>query len=523
MNLWKKITVTHRSFMIVVLVYFTIHLLNLTLLPIFNDESIYIDWGWSHTHMPGHLYDALLDAKQPLMIWLFGFFQNFFSDPLYAGRFTSVLIGSITLLGIYKLTIKLLNKHAAIIASFLYSIVPIFVFYNRQALLEAGIACVGIWSCIALINIVKNPSIKNSIALGTILAIGFFIKSSSLLFIVSATIILAFFIWKEKQITLLKAYGIALLTFFCADFLLFINPVFWETFHTNSRYAYTLSELFTFPVTSWINNLLGFFEIGTVFVTPVIFLISIIGIYLFYKKKINYSLIFLSFFLIALFLEILSGKMQGQRYLVSFLPFLVVPASYVLSLLWQGVLWKKTLVVLSLSIPFVLTVLLIFNPEEYITQSAKFSKFSDVGYIRGQTSGHGINQAMQYIKDHSKNQPAMVLFGFNIGNPESAIDVYAQKTANLAPMHIDSQMFGGIHDYDCLTSQYPVYFVTRNDQRVGMDRYFTLEKKFLNPDPTYSVRIYTLKKNCTGKTTSLSDMYGPTMDKMFQMKVGIYY
>ena len=234
-------------------------------------------------------------------------------------------------------------------------------------------------------------------------------------------------------------------------------------------------------------------------------------------------LFFFHFFLSHFFLEILSGKTQSQRYLVSFLPFLVVLAAYVFYLLWQGALWKKTLVIISLSIPLVLTLFVIFNPEEYISQSAKFSKFSDVGYIQGQTSGHGINEAMQYMKEHSKNQTAMVLFGFNIGNPESAIDVYSQKTANLAPMHIDSQMFGGIHEYECLTSQYPVYFVTRNDQRVGMDRYFILEKKFPNPDPTYSVRIYTLRKNCTGKTTSLSDIYGPTMNKIFQMKAGIYY
>lgn len=523
MNLWKYISVTHRTIIILLLVYFTFHLINLTLLPIFNDESIYIDWGWSHTHMPGRLYDAQLDAKQPLMIWLFGFFQNFFTDPLYAGRFVSILIGAVTLLGIYKLTTKLLNKKVAIIASLVFTITPIFVFYNKQALLEAGIACIGVWSCIALINVIKHSTVKNSIVLGTILGIGFFIKSSSLLFLASATIILALLAWKKKQIALLKAYGIVIVTFFCVDFLIFLNPVFWETFHTNSRYAYTLSELLTFPIASWVNSALGFFEIGFIFITPFILLTSFIGMYLFYKKKIKYSFIFLSFFLIVLLLEVLSVKAQGQRYLVAFLPFLVIPASYVFYLFWEGASWKKMLVIVTVSIPFLLTMLLTLNPEEYISQIAKISKFADTGYIRGQTSGHGINEAIQYMLKDSQGKPAMVLFGFNIGNPESAIDVYAQRSPNLAPMHIDSQMFAGIHEYQCLTSQYPVYFVTRNDQQFGMDRYFTLKKKFQNPDPTYSVRIYTLKQNCIGKTASLSDIYGSTMNKIFQMKAGIYY
>src|SRR4030042_6801086 len=88
--------------------YFTFNLLNLTKLPIFNDEAIYLDWAWSYTHTPGHLFDSLLDAKQPLMIWVFAFFENIFADPLIAGRFASVLIGAGTTWGIYLITKQLI-------------------------------------------------------------------------------------------------------------------------------------------------------------------------------------------------------------------------------------------------------------------------------------------------------------------------------------------------------------------------------------------------------------------------------
>src|SRR6266403_2629969 len=231
----------YRFILGLIFVYFVLHLTNLTLLPLFNDEAIYLDWGWNHTHMSGHLYDALLDAKQPLMIWIFGFFENFFTDPLFAGRFASVLIGSLTLVGIYKTTKKLFAEKVAIVAGLLYSIIPIFLFYNRQALLEAGVACVGVWSFYSLLNLLRHPTARNGIILGSILGIGFFIKSSSLLFIVSASVLILWYVVKHKNVSLLKSYCFAILTFFGVDFFLFINPLFWQTFSSNSRYSYTLA------------------------------------------------------------------------------------------------------------------------------------------------------------------------------------------------------------------------------------------------------------------------------------------
>lgn len=472
--------------------------------------------------MPGHLYDSLLDAKQPLMIWVFAFFENFFTDPLFAGRFASVLIGSVTALGIYVVTKKLLNKHTAIIATLLYSIIPIFVFYNRQALMEAAIACIGIWSFNALLNLIHKPTTKNGVMLGVILGLGFFIKSSSLLFIVAATMIVLFYILKKRKTDLVKPYLISIGSFICMNLLLFINPVFWQTFSTNSRYSYTLAELFTFPITAWTSHLLGFFEIGFIFITPLVFLCSIIGIFLMKKQNIKNSTLIFVYFALALLMEIFSGKYQSQRYLVSFLPFLLIPASYVLNILWNGNILKKSVVAFSFLIPLTFSLVLIFNPEHYIIQSSKISGYADLGYVRGQTSGYGINEAMQYIKVHSiQSQPTLVLFGLNAGNPENAVDVYSQKDSQLYALHIASEFFPGVEQYDCLSSKYPTFFVTRNAELAGMDRYFTLEKSFLNPDGKYSVGIYTLKKDCKGKSASLSDFYQGAMERILQIRSGL--
>jgi hypothetical protein len=511
----------YRSLLILFFIYFFLSLPNLTLLPPYNDESIYIDWAWSYTHMPGHLYDSLLDAKQPLMIWIFAFFQNFFSDPLYAGRFVSVLFGSLTMLGVYVVSKILFNKQTAFLAALVYAVTPIFIFYNRQALMEASIACVGIWGFYALLRLVTQPTQRNGVLLGIILGIGFFIKSSSLLFIAAASIIILFYIFRKQKKELIKPSLISILSFFGATFLLFINPLFWQTFSTNNRYTYTFAELLTFPFSSWLNHLSGVFEIGVLFITPVVFICGILGIYLIKKEKIKYHQLFFFYFIFSLALEIFSGRYQNQRYLVPFLVFLVITAAFVFYKLWKGVLWQKLLIIVAFVIPFSSSLLLTHNPDYYIMQMSKFSTYSNREHIRGQMSGYGIKEVMEYIKDHSvPAQPTMVLFALNAGNPESAIDVYSNKDPGLYALRIDARFFPGIEQYECLTSKYPMFFVTRYDQRVGMDQFFVLEKSFLNPDGKYSIGIYTLKKDCKGKSASLSDFYEAAMLKISQIRSG---
>ena len=106
-----KIFIAANKYLIALCIfYFVIRVINLTKLPIFNDESIYLDWGFRETHNPGFLYYSLYDAKQPLLMWIFGLFETIFSDPLFAGKLVSVLTGFITLLGLYKLSIEIFSK-----------------------------------------------------------------------------------------------------------------------------------------------------------------------------------------------------------------------------------------------------------------------------------------------------------------------------------------------------------------------------------------------------------------------------
>lgn len=169
----KKFTVKNKYIIFVLFFYFVLRLINLTKPPLFNDEAIYLDWGWRETHVAGYIYYSLYDAKQPLLMWIFGIMESIFSDPVFAGRIVSVFAGFFTLIGLYKITGKLINNKAALLSSLFYAVIPIFSFFDRQALMESSIAAVGVWTCYFLMRFFENKGHKYSLILGAVLGIGF--------------------------------------------------------------------------------------------------------------------------------------------------------------------------------------------------------------------------------------------------------------------------------------------------------------------------------------------------------------
>src|SRR3989339_455654 len=72
---------------------------NLTRLPIFVDEAIYLRWAQIAWHDPSWRFISLTDGKQPFYIWLVIPFMKMIADPLAAGRAASVFSGLLTVVG----------------------------------------------------------------------------------------------------------------------------------------------------------------------------------------------------------------------------------------------------------------------------------------------------------------------------------------------------------------------------------------------------------------------------------------
>ncbi|MBP9716586.1 MAG: glycosyltransferase family 39 protein [Candidatus Levybacteria bacterium] len=511
-NRLKKWVIINKFILLILLFYFILNLINLTKLPIFNDESIYLSWGWVQTHWAGHEYDSMYDGKQPLMIWLFGVFSNFL-EPLFAGRFVSVAFGGITLIGLYLTTKKLFNKNSAYLSSIVFSVSPIFVFYNRQALLESGIICVGIWAFYAILNLIEKPTNKNGIILGIILGLGFLMKSTSLIFIIVSAVIISFYIYWRRRNDLVKPSLVSIATLISVDLLILINPVFWQTLASNNRYSFTFSEILRFPVNAWINNFLGFLEIGFFLLTPIVFVTGVFGLYIMIKKRVSNFKLFITFFLSILFLELILTRSQGTRYIVPFLIFLIISSSYFLESLWRKNLYKKILLISLIIILLVVSAFQVISPKLYLSELSKFTRFSEAEYLQGQTSGVGVDEAFNYIKKDASGKPSFIFLGLNAGNPEDAINAYSFKTDNLLTLRMDSKLFNGLDKFECISSEYPAYFVTRSNELLGMEKFFKQEKTFSSSE-NYYIGIYALKK-CDGEKLPVLEMYGDGISAQF--------
>src|SRR3989344_7099248 len=131
---------------VLAVVTFLTRIYNLLYVPIFTDEAIYIRWAQIGLADPAHRFISLTDGKQPLLTWLMYPFLMIFSDPLYAGRFVSVLSSVFCVIGIYLVASKLFDRPAAVFSSLIYIICPFTLVYDRLALMDSLLAAFAVWS-----------------------------------------------------------------------------------------------------------------------------------------------------------------------------------------------------------------------------------------------------------------------------------------------------------------------------------------------------------------------------------------
>lgn len=494
-------------FLILTVLYFVVRIVNLTKIPIFNDEAIYLDWGWRETHVPGFLFYSLYDAKQPFLMWVFGIFESIIYDPLFAGRLVSVLLGFLNLAGIYLISVRLFTKRVAFFSSILYIIIPIFSFYDRQALMESAVASIGIWTFYFFLKLYLNLKIGYAIIIGIILGLGFFIKSSTLIFIFTFLIINLFLILrKNHKKNRINFVLITTLFIGITDFLLIIRPDFWGSIRTNNRYVFTLAELFDFPFSIWSNNFFGNINIVFFFVTPVVASLGLIGLVILIKKGDRFGLL-AAWFMLPILIQLLTSKWVSQRYIVSFLPLICIFASFAFFVLFKR--FGHTVFIfifISILIPTLLTFYQIISPVLYFSYMHKLTNYAETNYIYGQTSGYPSLVAFDYLNGISKNQKINIGVAQNSGNPESAMITYFKNNRNVMVGYFDEKQFyvEDLKKIDCIKSDRPLYFVSRNSELVGLDKYLYKVKEVKNPyDDKTSVGIYRLKEKCSGNTITI--------------------
>lgn len=489
--------------------YFIFASFNLTVIPIFNDESIYLDWADRSVNVPGMLYYSIYDGKTPFQLWLFGISEKFFQDPLFAGRIVSVVLGALTIAGLYLLSSKFADKRTAVFVSIFYLFTPIIFFYNRQALMESGVAAAGVWGVYFFLEYLKTKKPKYIVLTGIVLGLGFFIKTNSILFLIAISVVEIYRNLKKKDKTVLMGLGYIWLCFFAAISLLLINPEFWSSLSMNSRYAFTPLELLHFPIINWLTNIYSNISILFIFMTPFIFILTVAGGYLFFKKD---KTLFLLILLPVIF-QTLLVKAPTQRYIVSFIPLLLIFVGYTINKIYlKNKILGVFILTVSIILPALFVLMQIFSPKSYFSSTKPYSNATETYYVSGHLSGYGINRLIQKLESTGYKQ-VLVTFASNTGNPESTINIYFKNKKNIQAGYIESSYFGPeLKKYECIKDKEgrPIYFISRSNYFAGLENYLKLVEKIQIPGSADFIGLYIMREGCSpDKTLMVDPVFNP--------------
>jgi 4-amino-4-deoxy-L-arabinose transferase-like glycosyltransferase len=443
---------SHLIILALVVGYLLIHLWNLTSLPVFADEAIYIRWAqliiddWQQ-----YLFFPLNDGKTPLQIWLFVPFQYLFSDQLYAARFVAVLIGLLQML-LNGYLLKLLGgrKKYTYLVMLLTAVLPFWYFHHRMALIDAllTLTMTAAFTVSVLVQKVYSKqgisplSIAWSLLGGVMFGLALLTKIPALL-IIPILYLTVFLPFKSKlKITQPLAQKLSLISITVISglvifVLLKLHPAFGQLFNRGNDFLFPWQEvLLEGKWSTTIRNIPAYiYYFGSYLTWPILFL-TIAGLFS-NKHRRQSQVLFLAALGFAGPIALL-GKVVYPRYLFPTVTFITVAAT----LGFQDSIDFFTKKSLSLTKKFIAVFILVSLLGQTLSQSSLFIHYSltdsdqtpfvgaDVEqYLTEWSSGHGIKQAAEYIQELAteQNRVAVGTEG-SFGTLPDGLNMYLHRT-----------------------------------------------------------------------------------------------
>ncbi len=409
---WKRHLKTFiLGFGILVLAFF-LRVKNLTILPVFNDEAIYIRWAQIMKNEPTLRFLPLSDGKQPLFMWSMIPLFKVFSDPLVAGRTLSVLTGLVSLASVFILTFILFRStNKALIASSMYALSPFALFFDRLALVDSMLTMFGILSVIFAILAVKKVRLDCAMLSGFFLGGALLTKSPGIFFalLLPSTLILSDWPKNVKKSFNKLSVFVFLFTFtyliaFGLYNILRLGPNFHMIAIRNKDYVFPLSHIWENPKDPFI------FHINEIvqwlwFLGPsfLIFML-IIGVIRGFNSFKKETLVMFIFAFFPLFVNAMYAKVFTARYILYTLPFIFILAS----LFFSETKEKKAptfyleifLFVAFIAHAFWMDFLLLSN-----VQKAPLPRSERSGYLEEWSSGYGIKEVADFLREIQEENP----------------------------------------------------------------------------------------------------------------------
>ncbi len=467
---------TRKNIIILSVFYLFSRCLFLTRYPIFNDEAIYLRETWIMTHIPHQLWYSLMDTgKQPLLFWLYGLSGYVIADPLLAARIVSVCIGLTTVWAVYLL--------GGTTAALLLITAPMFVFFDRLALVDSALAAIFAWLLVLLVRLRKDNAIRSAVFAGILAGLSLWIKSVGFLFALMAALEFIYLWYRHKRsLTLATAVIVLIAVVSWIAFPLFTRPEARLIFETAPLYTYSVQKLIALRFVNVGRNILYTFIDYAAYISPIVVLAFVASLLHISQKK----RVLITAWLLTLSVVVLFGISVHARYILFTAVPVIVLSSFILSA-------RKILLGITIAGMSVLSLMLIINPPAFFHLFPGTALGAEAyGYIDGWPSGYGTKEAFAAINADRRGEPAIIAIRFDSGNPEDAMIVYAKAYSNLTVKYWDPHQQEARAVLAALRTQ-RVYFVTRQGQYNGFERYLVPMGRFPKPGGKEHVELFRVR------------------------------
>jgi 4-amino-4-deoxy-L-arabinose transferase-like glycosyltransferase len=409
-------------------------LTNLTKLPIFTDEAIYLRWAQIGSQDASWRFISMTDGKQPMFTWIMMVTLKFFQDPLVAGRVASVIGGFASVIGIALVTHELFkNRLASVLASLFYILSPFTLMHDRMALYDSWVGAFSLWSLYLSILLVRRLRLDVALLLGFALGLGMLNKTSGFIGLYLLPVTLVLFDWGEANRTkrLWKWVGLCLVSLIVSQGMyavLRLSPFFYLIAQKNTVFVYPFAEWIRNPFINFYGKLYGLVEWTMGYMTAPVFIFSFLTLLVFWQKLKEKILLF-SYFIIPFIGLVSLGKVLFPRFVLFMTLPLYILCAYGLAMLL--IKYKKQLF-------SVMAVVVLFAPAVYtsfiIITNPLYAPIPSVDrgeYIDDWPSGGGQPEMVAFIKEESRTHKISVYTEGTFGLFPHSLELYYADDPNV--------------------------------------------------------------------------------------------
>ncbi|OGG14678.1 hypothetical protein A2875_04960 [Candidatus Gottesmanbacteria bacterium RIFCSPHIGHO2_01_FULL_46_14] len=411
--------------------YAVTRLVNLTQIPIFTDEAIYIRWSQIGAQDANWRFISLVDGKQPLFTWVvMVLFRLIPADPLFVGRFASVIAGAASMAGIWVLSYEIFKrKEVAWTSALLYLISPFALVYDRMALYDSLVATFFIWNLYLAIRLARSPRLDIALIFGMTLGAGMLNKTSGFLSLYLIPTTLLLFDWNSpKRIT--RWIGFVLIAAIISQLLysvLRLSPFFHMVAQKDTVFVYSFSEWIIHPTQHLEGNLRGLFDWLITYLTwPIFFAAIAPAMEPKFRKEF---LVLYAWCLVPLVGLAAAGRVLYPRFVLFLAMPLLIAAAVTIVWLFEKItnrVWRAVLFIGLFAPSLIAVYYLLFNPLY-----APIAQADRGQYISDWPAGWGIREVNALLLEQSQNQHITVFTEGTFGLLPYAIEMYLVDRPNI--------------------------------------------------------------------------------------------